>query len=131
MSSLRAKIIRAATSAYVQRVDVANINFVKTRGLWDRLAGMAITAFGVRVEKDTINGLHAEWLTPKNYMDGKLLLYLHGGGYVVGGCDMHRQMVSHIARAGRIRALYQSIGCRPSISFRPRSTTLSASIALF
>jgi acetyl esterase/lipase len=30
---------------------------------------------------------------------------LHGGGYVIGGCDMHRQMVSHIARAGRIRAL--------------------------
>ena len=117
MSSLRAKIIRAATSAYVQRVDVANINFVKTRGLWDRLAGMAITAFGVRVEKDTINGLHAEWLTPKNYMDGKLLLYLHGGGYVVGGCDMHRQMVSHIARAGRIRALLPEYRLSPEHKF--------------
>jgi monoterpene epsilon-lactone hydrolase len=49
--------------------------------------------------------LNVEWLTPKNHMDGKLLLYLHGGAYVLGGCDMHRQMVSHIARAGRIRAI--------------------------
>jgi acetyl esterase/lipase len=64
-----------------------------------------VTAFGVHIETDTINGLRAEWLTPKDHMDGKLLLYLHGGGYIVGGCDMHRQMVSHIARAGRIRAL--------------------------
>ncbi len=105
MSSIRAKIIRSISSAYVQRVDIANANFEKIRRLWDRLGGLMITAFGVRVEQDEINGLYAEWLTPKDHMDGKLLLYLHGGGYVVGGCDMHRQMVSHIARAGRIRTL--------------------------
>ena len=105
MSSIRAKILRTISSAYVRRVDIANANFEKIRRLWDRLGGLMITAFGVRVEQDEINGLYAEWLTPKDHMDGKLLLYLHGGGYVVGGCDMHRQMVSHIARAGRIRTL--------------------------
>jgi len=117
MTSIRAKIIRSVTSAYVQRVDVANVDFVKVRKLWDRVAGMMITAFGVQVETDTVNGLHAEWLTPKDHMDGKLLLYLHGGGYVVGGCDMHRQMVSHIARAGRIRALLPEYRLSPEHKF--------------
>lgn len=117
MSSIRAKIVRSVSSAYVQRVDVASIDFVKIRSLWDRLSGMMITAFGVRVQKDTINGLHAEWLTPKDHMDGKLLLYLHGGGYVVGGCDMHRQMVSHIARAGRIRTLLPEYRLSPEHKF--------------
>ena len=105
MSSIRAKIVRSLSSAYVRRVDIADLDINKFRRLWERLGGLLIPAFGVRIETDEINGLHAEWLTPKDRMDGKLLLYLHGGGYVVGGCDMHRQMVSHIARAGRIRTL--------------------------
>ncbi len=105
MSSFRAKIVRAVSQAYLQRIDVANIDIAGVRRLWNRLGGLLPTAFGVRVEPDEINGLYAEWLTPRNRRDGKLLLYLHGGGYVAGGCDMHRQMVSHIARAGQVQAL--------------------------
>jgi acetyl esterase/lipase len=117
MSSIRARIIRSVSSAYVRRVDVSNVDFKKIRRLWNRLGGLMITAFGVRVEADAIKGLHAEWLTPKNHIKGKLLLYLHGGGYVVGGCDMHRQMVSHIARAGRIRTLLPEYRLSPEHKF--------------
>lgn len=117
MSSIRAKIVRSISSAYLQRVDVAAIDLVKVRKRWNRLGRSMITAFGVSVEKDTVNGLHAEWLTPKNHMEGKVLLYLHGGGYVVGGCDMHRQMVSHIARAGRIRTLLPEYRLAPEHKF--------------
>lgn len=101
----------------MQRVDVAAIDLNKIRRLWDFFGGIMITAFGVRIDRDEINGLRAEWLTPKNHMDGKLLLYLHGGGYVVGGCDMHRQMVSHIARAGRIRTLLPEYRLSPEHKF--------------
>ncbi len=117
MSSIRAKIIRWITSAYIRRVDVANVDFKKIRRLWDFLGRLMITAFGVRVERDEINGLYAEWLTPKDHMEGKLLLYLHGGGYIVGGCDMHRQMVSHIARAGRILTLLPEYRLSPEHKF--------------
>ena len=117
MSSIRAKIIRSISSAFIQRIDIVNIDFDKARRLWVWLGKLMITAFGVRVEPDKINGLYAEWLTPKNRMDGKLLLYLHGGGYVIGGCDMHRQMVSHIARAGRIRALLPEYRLAPEHKF--------------
>lgn len=101
----------------MQRIDVANANFDKVRGIWPWLTKLMITAFRVRVEPDEINGLYAEWLTPKNHMEGKLLLYLHGGGYVIGGCDMHRQMVSHIARAGRIRTLLPEYRLAPEHKF--------------
>lgn len=117
MSSIRAKIIRSISSAFVQRIDVANADFDKIRGIWPWLTKLMITAFRVRVEPDEINGLYVEWLTPKNHMDGKLLLYLHGGGYVIGGCDMHRQMVSHIARAGRIRTLLPEYRLAPEHKF--------------
>ena len=105
MSSMRAKIMRSISSAYLQRMNVAKVDVRKIRRLWSFLGRMMITAFGVKITRDEINGLYAEWLTPKDRMEGKLLLYLHGGAYVVGGCDMYRQMVSHIARASRIQAL--------------------------
>ena len=117
MSSLRAKVIRSISSAVVKRIDLAHLNINKIRRLSNRLCGLMPTAFGVRVVPDEIDGLYAEWLTPKHCMDGKLLLYLHGGGYIIGGCDMHRQMVSHIARAGRIRALLPEYRLSPEHKF--------------
>lgn len=96
---------------------MTNVNFAKIRQLWGFLGRLMIPAFGVKVHKDTINGLRSEWLLPKQHLDGKLLLYLHGGGYVVGGCDMHRQMVSHIARAGHIRALLPEYRLAPEHKF--------------
>jgi acetyl esterase/lipase len=117
MSSFRAKIIRSITSAYIKRIDIRNADFVKIRLKTKWLGRLLIKAFRVRVQKDQINGLYAEWLTPKNCMDGKLLLYLHGGAYVIGGCDMHRQLVSHIARAGRIRTLVPEYRLSPEHKF--------------
>jgi len=76
-----------------------------------------LTASGVKKTRDEINGLYAEWLTPGHRMDDKLLLYLHGGGYVVGGCDMHRQMVSHIARAGHIQSLLPEYRLSPESKY--------------
>lgn len=117
MSSIRAKICRSMSSAYVKRRHIADVDVNRVRRLWRWLNPLMATAFGVRVEADEIKGLYVEWLTPKNRMDSKLLLYLHGGGYVVGGCDMHRQMVSHIARAGRIRALLPEYRLAPEHKF--------------
>ena len=117
MSSFRAKIIRSITSAYIKRIDIRNADFVKIRLKTKWLGRLLIKAFRVRVQKDQINGLYAEWLTPKNCMDGKLLLYLHGGAYVIGGCDMHRQLVSHVARAGRIRTLVPEYRLSPEHKF--------------
>jgi acetyl esterase/lipase len=105
------------SSAYVKRLHVADIDFNRVRRRWRWLTRMMPTALGVRVEADEITGLYVEWLTPKTRMDGKLLLYLHGGAYVIGGCDMHRQMVSHIARAGRIRALLPEYRLAPEHRF--------------
>ena len=99
MSSVRANIIRAVSGAYMQRVDVAEDHVRKIRRLWGYLGGLMITAFGVKKSNEEINGLYTEWLTPDDRLDGKVMLYLHGGGYVVGVCEMHRQLVSLIARA--------------------------------
>ncbi len=105
MSSIRANILRSITSAYLRRVDVANIDLVSRRRLLNRVARIFPIARGVDKQTDTVAGLASEWLLPKGCRQDRILLYLHGGGYVLGGCDMHRQFVSHLARASGLKAL--------------------------
>ncbi len=117
MSSIRAKLIRGISAAILRRYDAQSLDIERVRRQTELLGKLQLTAFGVSVDKDTVNGLHAEWLRPKHRIDGKLLLYLHGGAYIVGGCDMHRHLVSHIARAARIQALVPEYRLAPEHKF--------------
>lgn len=58
----------------------------------------------VAIEKVSANGVPAEWLTPPSAGEG-VLLYLHGGGYVIGSINTHRGLVATIAKAASVRAL--------------------------
>jgi len=117
MISLRAKIIRSLTGAYFSKVDVHKPDAYATHRRWHKLANVLRTAPGVEVEKCDFRGLNSEWLTPKGAADGKLLLYLHGGAYIVGGCGTHRQLVSHIAAAAGVRALLPEYRLAPEHPF--------------
>ena len=60
---------------------------------------------GVRSEPADVPGIPAEWLIPDGAADDRVLLYLHGGGYVIGDINSHRGLVSQIAAASGCRAL--------------------------
>ena len=63
------------------------------------------TARDVTVEPVSANGVRAEWTsTPQDDRDAALL-YLHGGGYVIGSLDSHRHLVSEAGRAAKAWAL--------------------------
>src|SRR5215470_13571275 len=59
----------------------------------------------VTVEPVTANGVRAEWTSTPQDDRGAALLYLHGGGYVIGSLDSHRHLVSEAGRAARAPAL--------------------------
>ena len=59
----------------------------------------------VTVEPASANGVRAEWTsTPQDNRDAALL-YVHGGGYVIGSLDSHRHLVSEAGRAAKAWAL--------------------------
>ena len=117
MSSIRANIFRSIASFVMSRIDPYDVDIVRMRRLANALNGLGISAFGVNIEKTRVNDLAAEWLIPGNALDGKVMLYLHGGGYVMGGCDMHRKLVSHLARAGRVKTLLPEYRLAPEHKF--------------
>jgi len=53
----------------------------------------------VAVEPVMANGVRAEWTWTPDADNGAALLYLHGGGFVIGSLDSHRHLVSEAGRA--------------------------------
>src|SRR5215217_28138 len=62
-------------------------------------------AADVMVEKVTANGVSAEWTSTPDAARDAAILYLHGGGYVIGSLDSHRHMVAEAGRAAGVRTL--------------------------
>lgn len=50
------------------------------------------------VKEQLIEGIKSEWLIPEGANPDKLILYVHGGGYVSGSCNDHRAIVSKFAK---------------------------------
>lgn len=120
MISWRARVIRRITSRFVKGIDTSTVDqahVADMRARLDKIARFLKRAFGVAVEATTVNGLYAEWLRPKKAANNKVLLYLHGGAYLVGSCRTHRQLVSHIARAAGINALVPEYRLAPEHPF--------------
>src|SRR3954463_7168281 len=59
----------------------------------------------VTVEPATANGVRAEWTSTPNDAGDAALIWLHGGGYVIGSLVSHRHVVSEAGRAARVWAL--------------------------
>ena len=115
--SLRAKMVRAVSGAYISKVDAQKANVQTLRRRWHTAARLLWTAPGVKVERGDVNGLKAEWLVPRRAPEGKLLLYLHGGAYIMGDCATHRQFVSYLARAAGVCALLPEYRLAPEYRF--------------
>lgn len=59
---------------------------------------------GLEIQKTDINGMPAEWIIPEDAPDGKAIMYFHGGGYVLGSVEAHRNIVAKFVRETGIRA---------------------------
>ena len=116
--SRRAKIVRWITGRYMQDLDVANVPVQTVRQHFEKIAGtFLMRAIGVEVESSQIGGVDVDWLRPKKARKDKVLLYLHGGAYVIGSRRTHRQLVSHIARAAGVIAVVPEYRLAPEDPF--------------
>lgn len=59
----------------------------------------------VQCTKVDANGVPAEWINAPGADARRVVLYLHGGGYVIGSIDSHRELVARISRSSGARGL--------------------------
>src|SRR5216117_3453550 len=64
-----------------------------------------VFAVGPEVQVERLDTPAAERLRPRNAQSGRVVLYLHGGGYVIGSPRSHRHLAAAIAAASGATAL--------------------------
>lgn len=72
----------------------------------------------VDYKKLEVNGLKAEWITPKKLKHpDKVLYYLHGGAYAVCSIETHRRLVARLAYLTGVKALMIEYRMAPESPF--------------
>ncbi len=59
----------------------------------------------VNCESFLIDHIPAQWLTPPKACSNRVIFYVHGGGYIAGSINSHRELASRIALAANARLL--------------------------
>ena len=77
----------------------------------------------VLVTEVTAGGVPAHWLTAPGADPGRVLLFLHGGGYELGSVRSDGELAARLGRASGMRVLFPNTGWPPSIPSPPPSTT--------
>ena len=73
----------------------------------ERGVGMAIASTILPVSVRSVNG---EWVIPPGADGTRRLLYLHGGGYVMGSALSHRRITDRLAYLAKAAVL--AVNCR-------------------
>ncbi|OGW34113.1 MAG: hypothetical protein A2X58_11335 [Nitrospirae bacterium GWC2_56_14] len=87
------------------------------RAAWEEETSRMRLPNGVLKQPVTAGGVAAEWIHPQEAPREKVLFYLHGGAYVMGSCNTHRNMAAHMARACGMRALLLDYRLAPEHPF--------------
>jgi monoterpene epsilon-lactone hydrolase len=82
-----------------------SLTVAERRAQYERAEKVFPTPAEVKVERVSAPTAPAEWLRPPGAVAGRVVLYLHGGGYVIGSPRSHRHLAAAIATAGQASAL--------------------------
>ncbi len=59
----------------------------------------------IRIESTKVKDMYAEWIIPQAAPEDKVIMYIHGGGFISGSCLTHRGHVSKFVQSSTIKAL--------------------------
>ena len=71
----------------------------------------------MQVEAVTVETLTAEWVSVPQAASSQVMLYLHGGGYIMGSCHSHRLLAAALAQATGARVLVLDYRLAPEYPF--------------
>ena len=115
--SKRARIMRMLSRRYFERIDTETADPIEVRHKLERIARYVPKPKDVEIAEQPIAGAPAMSLKPRNASDDKLLLYLHGGAYVMGSPNTHRNLVGKLAAMLGVSAVMPDYRLAPEHRF--------------
>jgi acetyl esterase/lipase len=88
-----------------QRGASSTVTVAEMRQNFDMLGQLMPPAEGVEVTETEIAAMPGVRLRPEGAPDDRAILYLHGGGYVIGSRVSHAPLVTNLAKAAGVTAL--------------------------
>lgn len=85
--------------------DTNALSIEEFRQLYDGFGSQFSVPDNASVEPVVAHGVSAEWVRAQNARADAVILYLHGGGYVIGSPASHRHLIAALSQAAGVAAL--------------------------
>lgn len=117
MSKTTSHILAALFRHLRSHPTVDQIGVAAYRTLLEKSAAAFQPDPSVRTEPLMMDGLEAQWLIPEICGDRRIILYVHGGGFIAGSMHSHRDLASRIAKACEAKTLIFNYRLAPEHPF--------------
>lgn len=84
---------------------------------FDKLGDMDKFPDDVKCEKVDAGGVPAVWISAPEALNERVILYLHGGGYIAGSIKSHKVFAAHLSRKSKTRVLLIGYRLAPEHKF--------------
>jgi acetyl esterase/lipase len=105
-----------------------NASVEAARAGFEQVASMFPVDADIKREVVSAGGVKAEWVSAPDADAGRAVLYLHGGGYVIGSINTHRALAARLSRASRARVLVIDYRLAPE---HPHPAAVDDSVAAY
>ena len=105
-----------------------NASVEEARAGFEQVASMFPVDADIKREVVIAGGVKAEWVSAPDTDAGRAVLYLHGGGYVIGSINTHRSLAARLSRASKARVLVIDYRLAPE---HPHPAAVDDSVAAY
>jgi epsilon-lactone hydrolase len=89
----------------------------KDRMVFDGLGHIYPADGSVKISAEAIEGVSCHWFVPERFDKNKIVIYLHGGMFVLGSIEGYKAMISHFTSAFSARILFVDYALAPEKPF--------------
>jgi len=93
------------------------LDIVSRRAILDAMQELATEPADVTYQEIVAAGQRALWVNPRDAAADRVILFLHGGGFIAGSINCHRKLAAHLAKAVGCRALIPAYRLAPENPF--------------
>ena len=116
MSSLQSIVFREITKILSYRMNsIASIQNLRTFS--EKISRPLLLPDGVTLQKDTLDQVPVEWIKPPCPAAKSVVLYIHGGAWVLGWNNNYRVLAAYIAQAASSRLVAVDYHLAPEYIF--------------
>jgi epsilon-lactone hydrolase len=117
MPSLRAMLVQTLVKYVFAPVTQPGIPLETMRRRYEAALGRGKLPRGIQVEAITVGNVAGEWVSARATVPERVMLYLHGGAYVMGSCATHRLFAAALSRVTGLRVLVLGYRLAPEDPF--------------